>query len=114
MCASEFIASYRADADADAGTKPMPHTVLVAIVKQPINYWPLADKEVCHVGVPVAVVVADRRSAAEDAAALVEIEYEPVPAVVDRRKALDAAAPHVRLDTPDNVVACAARSVRGR
>ena len=39
----------------------------------------LARDEVCHVGEPVAVVVADSRYAAEDAAAAVEIDYRALP-----------------------------------
>jgi carbon-monoxide dehydrogenase large subunit len=85
--------------------KRMPHTVPVGNIKQPINYQPLADREVCHVGVPVAVVIADSRSIAEDAAALVEVDYEVLEAVVDWRRALDPDAPRVHTESPDNLVA---------
>jgi carbon-monoxide dehydrogenase large subunit len=44
---------------------------------------PLADDEVRFVGDPVALVVAESRALAEDAAELVEVDYEPHPAVVD-------------------------------
>jgi carbon-monoxide dehydrogenase large subunit len=44
---------------------------------------PLAEDEVRFVGDPVALVVADSRYIAEDAAELVVIEYEPLAAVVD-------------------------------
>ncbi len=44
---------------------------------------PLADREVRFVGDPVALVVADRGPLAVDAAELVDIDYEPLPAVVD-------------------------------
>ncbi len=44
---------------------------------------PLADDEVRFAGDPVALVVADTRYIAEDAAELVEVDYEPLPAVVD-------------------------------
>ena len=44
---------------------------------------PLADGEVRFVGDPVALVVADDRYLAEDAAELVEVDYEPLPPVVD-------------------------------
>ena len=46
----------------------------------------LAKDEVCFVGEPVAIVVADSRYIAEDAAALVEVDYEPLPAVSDCAK----------------------------
>ncbi len=44
---------------------------------------PLADGEVRFVGDPVAMVVAESRYLAEDAADLVELELDPLPAVVD-------------------------------
>ncbi len=43
----------------------------------------LAEGEVRFVGDPVALVVADSRYLAEDAAELVVVDYEPLPAVVD-------------------------------
>jgi carbon-monoxide dehydrogenase large subunit len=87
------------------GSKPLPHMVPVAAVRQPVNYVPLADREVCHVGVPIALVLAENRSAAEDAAALVDVEYEVLPAVVDWRRALDKDAPRAHAGLPDNLVA---------
>ena len=56
--------------------------------------WPfaLADGEVCYVGEPVAMVLADDRYIAEDAAALVAVDYEPLPFVADVRTAKDSGA----------------------
>ena len=51
---------------------------------------PLAEGEVRFVGDPVALVVAENRYIAEDAAELVEIDYEPLPAVVDYTEAEDS------------------------
>jgi carbon-monoxide dehydrogenase large subunit len=45
--------------------------------------WPLAADRVRYVGEPVALVVAQDRYVAEDAAELVVVGYEPLPAVVD-------------------------------
>ena len=45
----------------------------------------LARQEVCYVGEPVALVVADSRQQAEDAAALVELDLRPLPAVLEPR-----------------------------
>ena len=87
------------------GDKTLPHMVPINLAKQPINYQPLAATEVCHVGVPVALVVAESRAIAEDAALLVEVDYEPLPAMVDWRRALDADAPRAHEGTPDNLVA---------
>ena len=50
----------------------------------------LAKDEVAFVGEAVAIVVAQSRAIAEDAAALVEVDYEPLPAVSDCRDALRA------------------------
>src|SRR5215813_11251804 len=44
---------------------------------------PLAEGEARFVGDPVALVIAESRYLAEDAAELVEVDYEPRPAVVD-------------------------------
>src|SRR5262249_11986781 len=64
----------------------------------------LADGEVSYVGEPVALVVADSRYLAEDAAALVEVDYDPLPPVGDVRKAAEPAAPTVRREIGSNVV----------
>ncbi len=53
-----------------------------------VAYYPMAIEKVRFVGEPVAVVVADSRYIAEDAAELIQVEYEPLPAVIDVEKAL--------------------------
>ncbi len=53
----------------------------------------LAKDEVAFVGEAIAVVVAQSRAVAEDAAALVEVDYEPLPAISDCRAALRPGAP---------------------
>ena len=65
----------------------------------------LANDEVCFVGEPVVLVAADGRYLAEDAAALVEIEYELLPAAVDCRAAIESGAPRARNEAASNVVA---------
>jgi aerobic carbon-monoxide dehydrogenase large subunit len=64
----------------------------------------LAKDEVCFVGEPVALVAATSRYLAEDAAALVEVDYEPLPVAADCRTASAAEAPKVRLEAPSNLV----------
>lgn len=67
---------------------------------------PLAEGEVKFVGDPVALVVADSRYLAEDAVDLVEVDYDPLPAVADFRKAVggaEAGVPVVHAAYPDNV-----------
>jgi carbon-monoxide dehydrogenase large subunit len=65
----------------------------------------LAVDEVCYVGEPILLVVADCRRTAEDAAALIDIDYDELPAVTDPRDGLAAGAPRARLDCPDNLTA---------
>ena len=62
----------------------------------------LAMDRVYYVGHPVAVVVARDRYIARDGADLVEVEYEPSPAVSDPEKALAPGAPAVHPEWPDN------------
>jgi len=62
----------------------------------------LANGEVCYVGEPVALVVARDRYVAEDAAALVVVDYELQPFVADVRKAKDA--PPIRRELKTNVI----------
>src|SRR3970040_2175537 len=56
-------------------------------IKRPPHY-PLAAEEARHQGDDVAVVIAESRALAKDAAELVEVEYEPLDAVADVEKAL--------------------------
>jgi carbon-monoxide dehydrogenase large subunit len=73
--------------------------------KQIVDMPVLADGEVRFAGEPVAVVVADGRYAAEDAAALVEIAYEHLPAIADCRDALAPGAPPAHSGAKDNLLA---------
>ncbi|HZD05163.1 MAG TPA: xanthine dehydrogenase family protein molybdopterin-binding subunit, partial [Longimicrobiales bacterium] len=60
----------------------------------------LADGVVNHAGEAVAMVVADSRYLAEDAAEAVEVDYEPLPAVIDLKEAAaDANKVHPDLDS---------------
>src|SRR5207247_11038138 len=59
------------------------------------NHRPLAVDEARYVGDGVAVVVATSREGARDAAELVQVEYEPLPVVVDPELALEEGAPLV-------------------
>ena len=66
---------------------------LVVGVKAPIECWPIAVDRARYVGEPVAVVVANNRYLAEDALDLIEVDYEPLPAIVDPLAALDSKQP---------------------
>src|SRR5215475_10040815 len=65
----------------------------------------LADGEVSYVGETVAIVIAESRYLAEDAAALVAVDYDLLLTVSDCRKAVEPGAPAVRRELNSNVVA---------
>jgi carbon-monoxide dehydrogenase large subunit len=64
---------------------------------------PLAADTVRYVGDQVAVVLADKRSIARDAAERVDVDYEELPAAASLSAASVEAAPAVWEDAPDNV-----------
>jgi 2-furoyl-CoA dehydrogenase large subunit len=72
-------------------------------VQTPIRYYPTGTDRVRFVGEPVAVVVATDRYTAEDAAELVDVDYEPLPSVVDTRRALGEDAPLLHPENGSNV-----------
>ncbi len=63
----------------------------------------LATNKVRFVGEPVAAVVAEDKYIARDAADLIEIDYEPLPVVVDPEKAMDPASPRLYEEFSDNI-----------
>ena len=80
---------------------PMPVNRLMADMKIPPHPL-IAMGRVHAVGVPVAAVVADDPRAARDAADLVDVEYQPLAAVVEAEAALSAAAPTLYPDVAGN------------
>src|SRR2546421_1195856 len=62
---------------------------------------PMAARRVFYAGQPVAAVVATSAAAAGDAAALVEVEYDPMPAVLGVRPAVAEGAPRVLPEQTD-------------
>jgi carbon-monoxide dehydrogenase large subunit len=78
-------------------------TMDVEICRQ--TEWPvLARHVVRYVGEAVAAVVAVDRYAAEDGAALVDVSWDPLPAVVDAEDALRTDAPRLHDGWPDNIM----------
>jgi CO/xanthine dehydrogenase Mo-binding subunit len=65
------------------------------------RFEPLAIDEIVYAGQPVALVVARTEEAAEDAAALVRVDEDPLTPVVDLLGALDPASPLVRVHRRD-------------
>lgn len=64
---------------------------------------PLAVDRACWVGEPVVAVVATTRAAAEEAASLVVVDYEELPAVTDTMTALDKDTPVIHPEMGDNL-----------
>ena len=76
------------------------------VPRAPVDRTPrrvLADGDVRFVGEPIAIVVAESRYLAEDAAELVGVDIEPDEAIVDAATALAAGSPLVHPELPDNV-----------
>jgi 2-furoyl-CoA dehydrogenase large subunit len=78
--------------------KPFPLSL-----QTPMPYYPTGTDKTRYVGEPVAVVVATDRYTAEDAAELVEIDYEPLEAVVRTYEAMEANAPRLHDSADSNV-----------
>jgi len=76
---------------------------LIAL-KAPIDQWSLAVERVRYVGEPVALVVAESRYLAEDAAELLSIEYETLETVLDPRLAREASAPLLHAQAKSNEI----------
>jgi carbon-monoxide dehydrogenase large subunit len=100
--ASGVVAAFSgADlADDWAGSMPCAWPVTEDIKMPP--HFPLAAEEARYQGDGVAVVVAESRALAKDAADLVEVDYEPLAAVADVEKALDEGAPLVHSELQTN------------
>ena len=87
-----------------AAAEPLPVLIPHPSMHAPRTGYALAKDVVHHVGEPIAMVVAESRSLAEDAAALIDVEYRRLPAVVGIPAA--RAADHaVHRDIPDNIAA---------
>src|SRR5947208_2929318 len=66
---------------------------------------PLAVHEVVWCGHPVAIVVGETEASAEDGATAVEVDYEPLPAIIDPEASIRADSPLVRSSGETGVVA---------
>lgn len=82
----------------------MPLGFPLAVLPEDTTPFVLASKEVAFVGEAIAVVIANSRHQAEDAAARVEIEYEVLEAVVDCRNSVVDDAPLVRTGIQSNIL----------
>ena len=81
---------------------PFVSTVAGRSEVRPLTQHALTIDKARHVGDPVAVVVAESRYVAEDACDLIEVDWEPLPAVIDPEAALAPGAARVHDEVPDN------------
>src|SRR5688572_18253607 len=72
-------------------------------LRVPIPEYAAAIDKVRYVGEPVAMVAADTRAAAEDALELIEVEYDPLPAVGSPEAAIADAAPLIYEELGSNI-----------
>ena len=93
------IAVVTASDFADKG--PVPCAIVMPDLKVPKHPF-LATGQVRYVGEPVAAVVAEDAYTARDAAEMIQVDYEPLPAVVDPEKALQKGSTLVHQDTGSN------------
>ncbi|MBM3487202.1 MAG: xanthine dehydrogenase family protein molybdopterin-binding subunit [Alphaproteobacteria bacterium] len=87
-------------ADIVAATNPMQHGLDIPGVR----WYALAVDRARYAGEWVAAVVADSRYVAEDAAELIEVDYEPLPFVIDPEAAFQPGSPPVHPDHKSNVL----------
>jgi carbon-monoxide dehydrogenase large subunit len=91
-------------ADSESMLKPIPCLWLVPNSELKAAPYPAIAKDVVRfVGDAVAVVVADAPAQAYDALESIEVDYEPLPAIVDPEKASKPGAPSLHPEAPDNV-----------
>jgi aerobic carbon-monoxide dehydrogenase large subunit len=105
------VAAVYTHADLARWMKPLPvfgatPPGLAAAVRFDVRHapqWALCKDIARHVGEIVAMVVADSRARAEDAAEAIDVVWEPLPAIVDMRAAGEAGAPLVHPEWSTNV-----------
>ena len=89
--------------DINAEFNPLPCAWLVPNSDlKTVPHPPIASDVVRYQGDAVAVVVADNRYTAEDALELIDVEYATLPVVIEPDKAMDADAPQLHEDAPNN------------
>jgi carbon-monoxide dehydrogenase large subunit len=85
--------------------QPMPMLLPNPAIAAPRTQTVLARDEVHYVGQPIAVVIADTRYIAEDAATSLTVDYEVLDTVCDCRDAIKDGAPRAHSDLACNVAA---------
>lgn len=102
QCSPGVVAIYQAK-DIGVLNSPLPLLIPHPAIISGKTQSPLAEYEVHYVGQPIAMIVAESRYDAEDAAAWVDVEYSPLPFVIDLAKAAQKEVPRVHADMSDNI-----------
>jgi aerobic carbon-monoxide dehydrogenase large subunit len=92
------------DGDDIAATMTGPMAVMGPPALKIAPYWPLARGKVRVVGDPVAIVVADSKARAVDAANMVEVQYDALAPVITFDQARDPSCPALWDETGTNVI----------
>ena len=101
--AAEGVVAVFTGADTAGVLKPIPCAWLIPnSALKTVPYPAIAKDVVRYVGDAVAVVVAENRYQAQDALDLIDVQYDPLPAVIDPQKAMEPGAPQVHEDAPGN------------
>jgi aerobic carbon-monoxide dehydrogenase large subunit len=93
--------------------QPGPYGIQVLMGADTPAYSAIATDKVRLVGDPIALVVAETRYIAEDAAELIEVDYNELPAIVSAEDALDPSGPAIFEDLGSNVLVSAMSNVYG-
>jgi len=99
------IAVYAADDLDGRFAEPLPVVYPHPALSSPRTPAALAGDEVCHLGQPLAMVLATSRYLAEDAAAAIRVDYQPLPVAIDLEAAAGGAQGPAHLDMADNLAA---------
>ena len=100
--AEGVVAAFSGEELASDWAAPLPCAWPVTEEMANPPHLPLATDKARYAGDGVAVVVAETRALAKDAAELVEVDYEPLDAVTDLERALEEGAPLVHDDVAGN------------
>ena len=104
-CAAEGVSLVLTGADILQHTQPTPTRFAPERLPGPIDLRCLAVDELYYVGQPVCAVIADSRQAAAAAVALIRLETEPLPSVLDATRAVERESPTARIGWAHNIVA---------
>jgi carbon-monoxide dehydrogenase large subunit len=85
-----------------AGVNPIPVGFVLPDMKVGPHHV-LAIDTARYVGDGIAAVIAKDRFIARDALDLIDVDYEPLPAIVDAEKAMQAGAPQIHSEAPNNL-----------